>query len=346
MKAFDNEKYKELQKKELKKRVERFGRLYIEVGGKLFDDDNASRVLPGFESDVKMQVFSELSNDLEVIFCINANDIISKKIRAKNKHTYEDELIMLTEEMKKYNLSVCGVVITFYKDHPQVSAFEERCKAKNLSVYHTYYINNYPNDLSAILSDEGFGKNDHVKVTKKLVLVAAPGANSGKLQTCLSQLYNDNVRGIKSFYAKYETFPVWNLPLDNLVNVSYEMVTADLLDENVMDKFHEDAYGISAVNYNRDEEAFPIMRDMLNSISGEEIYKSPTDMGINNVGFAITNDFEAQKAAFEEIARRQEKNLKDFEQGLLSEETMNRSDEIMQKATDLYEKLINKNAAK
>lgn len=339
MKAFDNEKYKELQKKELKARMERFGRLYIEVGGKMFDDNHAARVLPGFEPNVKMQVFSELASDLEVIFCVNANDIISKKVRADNGLTYGDELLRLTEEMNKLGITVSGVVITFFENHPLVDAFEEKCKANGLSVYHSYYISHYPDNIEKILSPEGFGKNDHIKVTKNLVLVAAPGANSGKMHTCMSQLYNDKVNGIKSFYAKYETFPVWNLPLEHLVNVAYEMSTADLGDENVIDEFHKKAYGKFAVNYNRDEAAFPVMRDMLKAIAGEEIYKSPTDMGINNVGFAITNDFETQKAAYEEIARRHEKHVARFENGTFTEQAMNRSDELMQKANELFIKL-------
>lgn len=342
MKAFDNEKYKELQKKELKARMERFGRLYVEVGGKMFDDNHAARVLPGFEPNVKMQVFSELTNDLEVIFCINANDIISKKFRTDNGLAYGDELLRLTDEMNKLGIIVSGVVVTFFENHPLVSAFEEKCKAKNLSVYHSYYISHYPNNIEKILSEDGFGKNDYINVTKNLVLVAAPGANSGKMHTCMSQLYNDKIRGIKSFYAKYETFPVWNLPLEHLVNVAYEMVTADLIDENVIDEFHQKAYGKFAVNYNRDEAAFPIMRDMLKAIAGKEIYKSPTDMGINNVGFAITDDFAVQKASYEEIVRRHKKHIERFENGTFTEEAMNRSDEIMQKAEMLYKKLLNK----
>ncbi len=340
MKAFDNNKYKELQKKELKDRMERFGRLYVEVGGKLFDDNHAARVLPGFEPNVKMQVFSELASELEVIFCINANDIIYKKMRADNNLSYGDELLRLTDAMNDLGISVCGVVITFYVNDPLVFEFEQKCKAKNLSVYHTYFINHYPQNIDSILSKDGFGKNDHILVTKNLVLVAAPGANSGKMQTCMSQLYNDKINGIKSFYAKYETFPVWNLPLDHLVNIAYEMATADLLDQNVVDKFHEEAYGEFAVNYNRDEAAFPIMRDMLVGLMGKEIYKSPTDMGINNVGYAIVDDFAVQKAAFEEIAKRHEKHLARFENGTFSEEAMNRSDELMQKAIDIYENLI------
>lgn len=339
MEAFDNEKYKNLQKAELVKRVKAFGRLYIEVGGKLFDDFHASRVLPGFEPNVKMQVFSELANDIEVIFCINSNDIISGKVRADHNLTYADELLRLTDAMKENGLDICGIVITRFRSHPLVSEFEEKCKAKNLKVYHTYYIEEYPENLEFILSDKGFGKNDHVKATKNIVLVAAPGANSGKMQTCLSQLYNDKVRGIKSFYAKYETFPVWNLPLDHLVNVAYEMATADLSDENIIDQFHVDAYGIPAVNYNRDEAAFPILKKILDSIAGVEIYKSPTDMGINNVGFAITNDYEVQSASFNEIVRRFEQDKQRFAQGTINQKTMNRSNELMNQAKEIYNKL-------
>lgn len=339
--AFDNKKYIELQKKEIYERISKYGKLYIEVGGKLFDDNHAARILPGFDPNVKMQIFKELKNDLEIIFCINARDIIAQRVRSDNNLTYDEELLRLIDCVQKEGLSVRGIMINFHVSHPLIENFENKCKQLNIPYYKTYHIENYPNNLEKILSDDGFGKNEHIETTKSIVLISAPGANSGKLVTCLSQLYNDKKRGIASAYAKYETFPVWNLSLDNLVNVAYEMATADINDVNMIDTYYKEAYGKIAVNYNRDLEAFPILSNMLNNITGHEIYASPTDMGINNVGFAITDNNIVQKASFDEIERRHLKNLIKFEEHKISLETLERSKELYAKSQTIFNNLNN-----
>lgn len=339
--AFDIQKYKLLQKEAIINRISHFGKLYMEVGGKLFDDNHASRVLPGFEPNVKMQIFKELSDTLEVLFCVNTNDIISKKTRADNNLTYADETIRLVDMMHQNNISVLGIVITFYKEDKLVFEFEEKCKKLGIKTYKSYFIENYPNDLNLILSKDGFGKNDYIETTKNLILISAPGACSGKMETCLSQLYNDKVRGINSGYAKYETFPVWNLPLDHLSNIAYEMATVDIVDRNMIDPYYKKAYGHDAVNYNRDIEAFPILNDILTMINGKEVYKSPTEMGINMVGFAIADDKKVQEASFAEIERRRNKHQKAYENGTLSKKGNDRSIEVYTYAKALYEKLEN-----
>ncbi len=340
--AFDNQKYKELQKKEIFERINKYGKLYIEVGGKLFDDNHAARVLPGFEPNVKMQIFKELKNDLEIIFCLNAQDIILGKIRSDNNLTYAEEVLRLVDCMNTEGISVCGIMITDYRIDPLVENFENKCKTTNLPVYHLYYVDGYPKNIDTILSNDGFGRNDHIKTSKKIILISAPGANSGKLVTCLSQLYNDKKHGIASAYAKYETFPVWNLGLKHLTNVAYEMATADLGDINMIDPYYKEAYGKISVNYNRDVEAFPVLSNILNSITGHEIYKSPTDMGINNVGFGIVDDIAVQKASFEEIERRYFKNLIKYDQHKLSEETLARSNALYEQAKNILNDLNNK----
>ena len=338
--AFDNEKYKNLQKAEIYDRIKKYGKLYIEVGGKLFDDNHAARCLPGFDPNVKMQIFKELKDDLEIIFCINARDIISRRTRSDNNLTYDEEILRLIDCMKNEGISVCGVMINFHQPDPYIERFENKCKEINVPVYKTYHIEEYPNNIDKILSDDGFGKNDHIETHKNIVLVSAPGANSGKLVACLSQLYNDKVRNIKSAYAKYETFPVWNLGLDDLVNVAYEMATADIVDVNMIDPYYEKAYGKIATNYNRDIEAFPILSNMLNHINGHEIYLSPTDMGINNVGDAIKDTLAVQKASFAEIERRYYKNLIKFEEHKISDRVLERSNELYAKAKEIYKNLF------
>lgn len=338
--AFDNKKYIELQKKEIYERINKYGKLYIEVGGKLFDDNHAARCLPGFDPNVKMQIFKELKNDLEIVFCINARDIISRRVRSDNNLTYDEELLRLIGCMQKEDISVCGVMINFHEKNPYIESFENKCKELNIPIYKTYHIEEYPNNIDKILSDDGFGKNDHIKTHKNIVLISAPGANSGKLVTCLSQLYNDKQRGISSAYAKYETFPVWNLPLDHLTNIAYEMATADIIDINMIDPFYKSAYDKIAVNYNRDVEAFPILSNMLNRINGHEIYHSPTDMGINNVGFGITDNNAVQKASFDEIERRYYKNLEKYEERKISSRTLERSNELYSRATNIYKNLF------
>lgn len=338
--AFDNQKYIDLQKKEIYERINKYGKLYIEVGGKLFDDNHASRCLPGFDPNVKMQIFKELKDDLEIVFCINARDIISRRVRSDNNLTYDKELLRLISCVQQEGLSVCGVMINFHTQNPLIEDFENECKKINIPVYKTYHIEEYPNHIEKILSDDGFGKNEHIKTSKNIVLISAPGANSGKLVACLSQLYNDKKRNIASAYAKYETFPVWNLSLDDLVNIAYEMATADIVDVNMVDPYYEKAYGKIATNYNRDVEAFPILSNILNNITGHEIYHSPTDMGINNVGFGITDNAAVQKASFEEIKRRHNKNLNKFANSEINERTMNRSTELYERAKAIYNSLF------
>lgn len=336
--AFDNEKYKALQTNAICQKLQQFDKLYLEIGGKLFDDNHASRVLPGFDPNVKMQILKALSSDLEIIFCINANNIIDGKIRDDNGLTYADELLRLGALMEKENLSVCAINITFYTPHKLVKEFEKNCAKKGYKVYHSYVIENYPFDTDRILSKDGYGKNDYILTHKKLVLISAPGANSGKMQTALSQLYNDKMHGINSSYAKYETFPVWNLPLNHLVNLAYEMATADLFDKNMIDPFHKKAYHKIAVNYNRDIESFPVLQKILNKILGDDIYKSPTDMGINQVGFAINDDLAVQKASFAEIERRYKKHQIKYAAPEFKE-ILNNSKKIYQKSKKIYENL-------
>lgn len=337
--AFDNEKYKSLQKKAIFERIEKFGKIYMEIGGKLFDDHHAARVLPGFDPSVKMQIFSELKDELEVIFCINARDIITKKMRGDNNLTYAEEVFRLCTMMSEHSIKVCGLMITFFEEHPLVTQFEERAKAMGIKVYHSFYIDNYPDDIDKIISEDGFGKNDYIETTKNLILVSAPGANSGKLETCLSQMYNDKMHGVKSMYAKYETFPVFNLPLEHLVNIAYEMATVDIEDKNMIDPYFKGKNGETAVNYNRDIEAFPILREMIDKIMGHRVYNSPTEMGINCVKAAITDDFAVQQASWHEIERRHERHLMSNSQFKLSSRALERSTKIFNYAQKIYEKL-------
>lgn len=336
---FNNNQYKDLQKSAIYGRIKNYQKLYIEVGGKLFDDYHASRVLPGFDPNVKMQIFKEIKDDLEIIFCINGRDIITKKVRGDNNLTYADEVLRLCDCMNESELSVAGIMINFYEPVPAILSFEEKSKEKGIKTYHSYFIENYPNDLNKIASSEGFGKNDYIETHKKIVLVSAPGANSGKLETCLSQLYNDKVRGITSGYAKYETFPAWNLPVNHLVNVAYEMATADLCDRNMIDPFYKEACGKIAVNYNRDIESFPILSKILTQIYGKKVYSSPTNMGINNVGNAIANDYLVQKASYEEIQRRYEKIKQQHANHECSDKTLSRAEELYKLATNLFNNL-------
>lgn len=341
MTPFDNEKYIKLQKEAINERIKKYGKIYIEVGGKLFDDNHASRVLPGFDPQAKMRIFEGLKSELEVIFCINARDIIIKKLRGDNGLTYGDEVLRLSKLMEERGIKVCAIMITFYEKNTLVDEFEAKAKSFNLPVFHSYFIENYPSDINNILSENGFGKNDYIKTTKRLILVSAPGANSGKMETCLSQIYNDKMHKIKSMYAKYETFPVFNLPLDHMVNLAYEMSTVDIGDNNMIDPFFKGKNGETAVNYNRDIEAFPILSEILNRIEGKTVYGSPTEMGINTVGFAINDDFAVQKASFEEIKRRHEKHIKMFEEKKLSSKALEKSAKILKKAQKLYENLSN-----
>ncbi|MBQ2892336.1 MAG: DUF1846 domain-containing protein [Bacilli bacterium] len=304
-KAFDNKKYIRLQKDKILDRVNQFdNKLYIEFGGKLFDDYHASRVLPGFEIDSKLKVLTTLKKQIEVIISISAEDIQTGKMRNDNGLAYEDEVLNLVDKFENYGLVVGGIVITMYNQQPLAKIFYQKLKNLSLNVYLHYPISGYPHQTDFILSEEGFGKNEYIETTHPIVIVTGPGPGSGKMATCLSQLYHDNLKGIRSGYAKYETFPIWNLSLKHPVNLAYEAATADLKDVNMIDYFHLDAYGKSTVNYNRDLEVFPVLNKMFEKIYGSSPYLSPTDMGVNMVGFAISDEEEAIKSSKQEIIRR------------------------------------------
>ena len=285
--GFDNKKYLKLQSKKIKERFNLFDKLYLEIGGKLFDDTHASRVLPGFKCDSKINMFKELKNDLEIIFCISANDIEKNKIRAEYGITYDVEVLRLIDNLRKQGFLINSVVITLYNEQPAVSKFIKKLELNNVKTYIHRPTKGYPTDVDVIVSEEGYGANPYIETTKKLVLVNAPGPCSGKLATCLSQLYHEHKLGVNAGYAKFETFPVWDLPLSHPVNVAYEAATADLKDVNMIDPFHLEEYNVKAVNYNRDVELFPVLKAILNKITGKDIYKSPTDMGVNMIASCI-----------------------------------------------------------
>lgn len=311
-KGFDNDKYIKLQSEKIRERIDKFGgKLYLEFGGKLFDDFHASRVLPGFEPDTKIRMLQSLSSDAEIIFTINASDIEKNKTRGDIGITYSDDIIRLADTFRKMGFLVKSVVITQYSRQPGADAFRRRLSSVGIKTYMHYSIPGYPSDVNAIVSETGFGKNDYVKTEKPLVIVTAPGPGSGKMATCLSQLYHDHKRGIKAGYAKFETFPVWNLPLKHPVNLAYEAATADLGDVNMIDPFHLEAYGETTVNYNRDVEIFPVLRAILESIQGKSPYSSPTDMGVNMAGFCIYDADAVAEASRLEILRRYYKSAVD-----------------------------------
>ncbi len=328
--GFDNEKYLKIQSEEIKKRIKMFdSKLYIEFGGKLFDDLHAARVLPGFKKDSKIQILKELKEDLEVVFCINAGDIEKKKERADFGITYDLELMRLIENLRNLDIYVSSVVITLYNGQSGVDEFREKLEKENIKTYVHTFTKGYPTDIDTIVSEEGYGKNEYIQTTKKMVVLAAPGPNSGKLATCLSQLYHEYKRGVKAGYAKFETFPVWNLPLKHPVNIAYEAATADLGDINMIDSFHLEAYGKSAVNYNRDLATFPILKNILEKITKEEIYKSPTDMGVNMVGNCIVDEKVVEEAAKNEIIRRYFNAKCDYKASKVSEEVPRRIKVLM-----------------
>ena len=303
--GFDNEKYLKIQSEHIRERIGQFGnKLYLELGGKLFDDHHASRVLPGFKPDSKLQMLQNLSDSAEIVIVISATDIEKNKIRNDLGITYDVDVLRLRNEFQKRGFLVSGVVITHYNGQSSAVAFRKRLERLGIKAYYHYLIDGYPHNVSLIDSDEGFGKNDYVETTRPLVIVTAPGPGSGKMAVCLSQLYNEQKRGINAGYAKFETFPVWSLPLKHPVNMAYEAATADLADVNMIDPFHLDAYGTIAVNYNRDIEIFPVLNALFEGIYGKCPYKSPTDMGVNMVGFCISDDEVCCKAAKDEIIRR------------------------------------------
>ena len=303
--GFDNERYITMQAEKIRERIERFGgKLYLEFGGKLFDDYHASRVLPGFAPDSKVSMLKQLADDSEVVIAINAEDVESGKRRSDIGITYADDVLRLMDVFREMGLLVGKVVITHFTGQPRAEAYQSRLESMGLKVYRHYLIEGYPSDIEHIVSDEGFGKNDFVVTERPLVVVTAPGPGSGKLATCLSQLYHEQHRGVLAGYAKFETFPVWNLPLKHPVNIAYEAATADLNDRNIIDPFHLEAYNEITVNYNRDVETFPVLKAMMEHMLGESPYQSPTDMGVNMVGNCICDDEVCQRASKNEIVRR------------------------------------------
>ena len=303
--GFDKDKYIKLQASHIRERINQFGgKLYLEFGGKLFDDYHASRVLPGFEPDLKARLLEALAPVAEALIAIDANDIEQDKRRSDIGIPYSEDALRLMDAFRGMGLVANTVVITHFTGQPHVEAYQRRLEKMGIKVARHYLIDRYPADIDLIVSEDGFGKNDFVATTRPLVVVSAPGPGSGKMATCLSQLYHEHKRGVDAGYAKFETFPVWNLPLKHPVNIAYEAATADLDDNNIIDPFHLDAYGDITVNYNRDVETFPVLRAMLERISGESVYKSPTDMGVNMVGFAISDDEVCRAAAKGEIVRR------------------------------------------
>lgn len=303
--GFDNEQYLRIQSAQIKERIALFeNKLYLEFGGKLFDDFHAARVLPGFQPDSKLKMLMQLKNDAEIVIVINADDIEKNKMRADLGITYDADVIRLISEFSSRDLKVSSVVVTHYRGQGAADLFRKRLEGMGIHVYHHYTIEGYPSNVSLIDSEEGYGKNDYIRTTRPLVVVTAPGPGSGKLAVCLSQLYHDHKRGIKAGYAKFETFPIWNLPLKHPINLAYEAATADLNDVNMIDPFHLEAYGKTAVNYNRDIETFPVLNALLEGIFGENRYKSPTDMGVNMAGYCITDDEVCCEASRHEIVRR------------------------------------------
>ncbi|MEE3376425.1 MAG: DUF1846 domain-containing protein [Candidatus Cryptobacteroides sp.] len=331
--GFDNAKYLKIQSEHIKERIAKFGdKLYMEFGGKLFDDYHASRVLPGFEPDSKLQMLMQLKDELEMIVVISAVDIEKNKMRADLGITYDMDVLRLRDEFIARGFSVNSVVITHFNGQASAEAYRKRLENMDIKVYYHYTIDGYPNNVSLIDSDEGFGRNDFVETTRPLVVVTAPGPGSGKMAVCLSQLYQENKRGVKAGYAKFETFPVWSLSLTHPVNVAYEAATADLDDVNMIDPFHMDAYGVTAVNYNRDIEIFPVMNALFEDIYGEAPYKSPTDMGVNMIGSCICDDEVCREASRQEIIRRYFTGLCNLADGKCTENEVNKLSLLMKRA--------------
>ena len=331
--GFDNEKYLEMQSHRISQRIAQFGgKLYLEFGGKLFDDYHAARVLPGFAPDSKIRMLTQLKDSVEVVIAINAGDIEQNKMRADYGITYDSDVLRLIDAFRAQGLFVGSVAVTQYAGQSAANAFKRRLEELGVPVYLHYPISGYPHNISLIVSDDGFGKNDYIETTRPLVVVTAPGPGSGKMAVCLSQLYHEYKRGVKAGYAKFETFPIWNLPLQHPVNLAYEAATADLNDVNMIDPFHLQAYGETTVNYNRDVEVFPVLSAMFEKITGESPYQSPTDMGVNMVGNCIVDDDVVCAAARQEIIRRYYTALCDRRQGRGSDEIVYKLELLMQQA--------------
>ena len=327
--GFDNELYLKLQSKNILDRIKKFKKLYLEFGGKLFDDLHAARVLPGFNPNIKTKLLVNLKDKLEIIFCISANDIEKNKIRADLGLSYDNEMLRIIDNLRDLGLYVSSIVITLFKGQPSAIKFAKKLENHGEKVYFHQYTKGYPSEVDVIVSDEGYGANPYIQTTKPLIVVTAPGPSSGKLATCLSQMYHDFKNGIKAGYAKFETFPVWNLPLKHPLNIAYEAATADLKDINLIDPYHFNAYGSLAVNYNRDIEIFPVLKNILKKITGEDFYKSPTDMGVNMVASAIINEKIVIDAAKKEVVRRYFRTECDYKRGQANFDTVERTRYLM-----------------
>jgi uncharacterized protein (UPF0371 family) len=329
--AFDNEKYLAEQTTEILARADKFGhKLYLEFGGKLLYDYHAARVLPGYDPNVKMSLLQKLKDQADVLLCIYAGAIERKKIRADFGITYDADAMKLIDDLRGWDINVLGVVITRFDNQPAARIFKEKLERRGIKVYTHQYTKGYPTNVDLIVSDEGYGANEYIETDKPLVIVTGPGPGSGKLATCLSQVYHEHRRGTQSGYAKFETFPIWNIPLKHPVNVAYESATADIQDFNLIDPFHLEAYDKKSVNYNRDVEVFPVVKRILKKISGgESFYQSPTDMGVNRVGFAITDDAATQEAAKQELVRRFFRYQAEYAMGLADKDTVQRAELLL-----------------
>ena len=331
--GFDNDKYLKMQSEHIRERINKFGnKLYLEFGGKLFDDYHASRVLPGFEPDSKLRMLMQHSDQAEIVIVISAADIDKNKVRGDLGITYDEDVLRLMEVFTERGLYVGSVCITQYSGQESADAFKKRLEKLGIKVYVLYLIPGYPNNTSFIVSDEGYGKNDYIETTRPLVVITAPGPGSGKMATCLSQLYHEYKRGVKAGYAKFETFPIWNIPLKHPVNLAYEAATADLNDVNMIDPFHLEAYGETTINYNRDVEVFPVLQAMFEKIMGECPYKSPTDMGVNMAGNCIIDDEACKEAARQEIIRRYYKSTEALVRGTGREEEVYKIELLLKQA--------------
>ena len=331
--CFDNELYLKLQSENINKRIKKFhNKLYLEFGGKIFDDLHAARVLPGFDPNIKIKLLQKMKDKAEIIFCISSNDIEKNKIRADLGLSYDNEVLRLVDNMRELGLYISAFIITLYKGQPSATKFAKKLEQRGERVFFHNYTKGYPNEVETIVSDEGYGANPFVETTRPLVIVTAPGPSSGKLATCLSQLYHEYKRGVKAGYAKFETFPVWNLPLKHPVNIAYEAATADLYDVNQIDPFHFNAYGKLAVNYNRDIAVFPILQNILTRITKKEIYQSPTDMGVNMAGNCICDDEVCKEASRQEIIRRYYRTMDRFLSGECPKEETYKVELLMNQA--------------
>jgi len=330
--GFDNEKYLQQQTEAILKRVGQFdNKLYLEFGGKLLFDYHAARVLPGFDPNVKMRLLQKLKDQADIVLCIYAGDIERRKMRADFGITYDVDAFKFIDDLEDWGLKIKAVVITRFDNQPSAKIFKNKLERQKIKVYTHQFTKGYPTDIDLIVSDEGYGANPHIEIDKKLVIVTGPGPGSGKLATCLSQLYHDYTKGIKSGYAKFETFPIWNIPLKHPVNVAYESATADIRDFNMIDSFHLEAYGETTVNYNRDVEVFPVLKRILEKITGKEaMYKSPTDMGVNCAGFGIVDDEVVREASKQESIRRYFRYGCEYAMGLTDKETVERAELFME----------------